>query len=422
MALSAPTAISRYQILKRLDEGGPGAVYLARDPALDRLVAVKLLRHGYADAAVRERCIRGARSAARLEHPNIVTIFDVGDHNAQPFIAMEFVRGVSLHHLIRGGAFLPLPRKLRLMDELCAGLQYAHRAGLTHCGVRPKNLMMDEAGVLKILDFGIADAGGTGSTHTDAMIGTVNYMAPEQIGGRAVDARADLFSAGAVFYELLSHRRAFSDDVESGVRQMIVSGRPEPLEAIQPDLDDRIVALVNRCLEKAPTRRYQDMAAIREELGTIRRRFASKEEDDARARDHGAEPVPEPVSDRTKRAEEEVARARDLIRRAREQFDAGDHRAAISSLEAFQPARLVANALAGFRADLQQIGADATASFKRLPMAAPLLGNSSHTVATTTPPPSPAEVSTWRRTRAVALTVAIAAAVAALVWMLLNLR
>jgi eukaryotic-like serine/threonine-protein kinase len=421
MALSAPTAISRYQILKRLDEGGPGAVYLARDPAVDRLVAIKLLRHGYADAVVRERVIRDARSAGRLRHANIVTIFDVGDHDAQPFIAMELVRGVTLHHLIRGGAFLPLARKLRLMDELCAGLQHAHRAGVIHRGVKPKNLMMDEDGVLKILDFSIAPDGGSGSTQPDAAIGTVNYMSPEQIGGRMVDARADVFSAGAVFYELLSHRRAFADDVESGVRQMIVAGRPEPLEAIQPGLDDRLVALVNRCLEKAPARRYPDMAAIREDLRVVLQRFGPREDDGASARDEQAALDRERVNERTKRAEEEVARARDLIQRAREQFDAGDHNAAISGLEAFQPARLVANALAGFRADLQDLDAAARSSFKRPPRASPLLVASSHTVATATPPAA-AKSGTRRGTTSVVLAVAVVAAVAVLVWMFLSLR
>jgi serine/threonine protein kinase len=422
MALSAPTAISRYQVLKRLDEGGTGTVYLARDPAIDRLVAIKLMRHGCADAGLRERFMREARSAGRLKHTNIVTIFDVGDHDEQPFITMELVQGVTLHDLIRRRAALSLGRKLELMDELCAGLQYAHRAGVIHRNVKPKNLMMDDDGVLKILDFGIAHVGGSGPGGPGALTGTVNYLSPEQIGGHVVDARADMFSAGAVFYELLTYRRAFDADFQNGVLQMIASGRPEPLGSIQPDLDGRLVALVNRCLEKVPTHRYPDMAAVREELAIVRRQFASGEGIGVTVRDEKAAPDRERMNDRTKRAEEEVTRARAEIRRAREQFDAGDHDAAISMLEAFQPARLVANALAGFRADLRQIGSDAAVPFKTVPMAAPLAVASSRATTTTTLPPARAGNGTRRTTKSVMLMMAIVVAIAAVILMILNLR
>ena len=260
MASSAPTAISRYQVLNRLDEGGAGDVYLARDPGIDRLVAIKLLHEGGEDPARRERVVREARSAGRLRHPNIVTVFDVGDQGDQLFITMEFVQGVTLHDLIRRRTPLPLVGKLRLMDELCAGLQYAHRAGLIHGDIKPRNLMMDEDGALKILDFGIA------------RVGPSAYMSPEQIGGHVVDARADMFSAGAVFYELLAHRCAFAGDAESEMLGMIASGQPEPLENILPDLDGHLISIVNRCLEKIPTHRYPDMAAVREELAIVRQR------------------------------------------------------------------------------------------------------------------------------------------------------
>jgi serine/threonine protein kinase len=422
MALSAPAAISRYQVLNRLDEGGTGTVYLARDPAIDRLVAIKLLGEGRDDAGLRERIARDARSAGRLRHANIVTIFDVGDQDDQTFIAMEFVKGVTLHDLIHQRAALPLVGKLQLIDQLCAGLQYAHRAGVIHRDIRPKNLMIDEDGVLKILDFGIARPSGSGSAQPGATIGASNYMSPEQIAGDVVDARADMFSAGAVFYELLSYRRAFAADAESDVLRMIASGRPEPLETIQPDLDGRLVALVNRCLEKVPTRRYPDMAAVREEIGIIRQRLASREDTGVPAHTGKAAPNRERVNDRTKRAEEEVTRARAVIRRAREQFDAGDHDAAISRLEAFQPARLVANALAGFRADLQKMERDATIPFGRIPTAARMAVTSSGMVAPTALPPSPADTGTSRVVKFAMLAVAIVAALAVIVWMFLNLR
>jgi Protein kinase domain len=411
MASSAPAAISRYRVLNRLDEGGSGTVYLARDPAIDRLVAIKLLSDVRADAGRRERVVRDARSAGRLRHANIVTIFEVGDQGDQTFVTMEFVKGVTLDDLIRRRVPLPLGQKLHLMDQLSAGLQYAHRAGVIHRDIKPKNLMVDEDGMLKILDFGIAQPG------------VVNYVSPEQIAGHVVDARADMFSAGAVFYELLSYRRAFAGDLESDVLQMIASGRPEPLETIQPDLDARLIALVNRCLEKVPTRRYPDMAAVREEIGIIRRRFASTEDAGAAVLAGKAVPDRERISDRTKRAEEEVTRARAVIRRAREQFDAGDHRAAISMLEAFQPARLVANALAGFRADLRKLEKDATVPSGRVPAAAQVAITSAGTVTPATLLPGPVDAGRRRVTRSAMVAVAIAAVViAVIVYVLLSLR
>lgn len=412
MASSAPAAISRYQVLNRLDGGGAGTVYLARDPAIDRLVAIKLLGEARADAGRRERLVRDARSAGRLRHANIVTIFEVGDQDNQTFVTMEFVKGATLDDLIRRRVALPLAHKLQLMDELCAGLQYAHRAGVIHRDIKPKSLMVDEHGGLKILDFGIAQPGAA------------NYLSPEQIAGQVVDARADMFSAGAVFYELLSYRRAFAGDVENDVLQLIASGRPEPLETIQPDLDARLIALVNRCLEKVPTRRYPDMAAVREEIGIIRQRFVSREDAGVAGRAAKAVPDRERITDRTKRAEEEVTRARAVIRRAREQFDAGDHRAAISVLEAFQPARLVANALAGFRADLRKLEGDAAVPSERIQPAAQVAATSPGTFTTATLLPSPIDAGSGRVTKSAMLAVAITAVVviAVIVYVLLNLR
>src|SRR5436190_17550324 len=155
-----------------------GSVYLARDPAIDRNVAIKLLREGYDNAALRERFMREARSAGRLRHINIVTIFDVGEHEKQPFIAMEYVEGETLHGLIKRRAALSIGRKIQLMDELAAGLQYAHRAGIVHRDIKPKNVMLDADGVLKVLDFGIARVNDGGGIKTQAgmLMGTLNYM------------------------------------------------------------------------------------------------------------------------------------------------------------------------------------------------------------------------------------------------------
>src|SRR6476646_6375983 len=208
---ASPSVIGRYQVLNQLAQGGMGQLLLARDPVIDRLVAIKLLRDGF-DLDRRERFAREARSAGRLRHPNIVTIFDVGEHEGQPFIAMEYIEGETLSAIVRRKAPLTLAAKMRLMDELLSGLQYAHRAGIVHRDIKPGNVMVDADGVLKILDFGIARISGA-AVHTQAgmLIGTLNYMAPEQMTGEPdVDGRADLFSAGALLYEIRSYQQAFA--------------------------------------------------------------------------------------------------------------------------------------------------------------------------------------------------------------------
>ena len=171
MSITAPKKIARYQILNHLESGGMGSVFLARDPAIDRLVAIKLLREGFDSAELRARFLREARSAGRLQHLNIVTIFDVGEHQKRPFIAMEYLEGETLHEVIRRRALLPLSRKLQLMDELCAGLHYAHLGGIVHRDIKPSNVMLAGDGVLKVLDFGIArisDASGTADSRRPA--------------------------------------------------------------------------------------------------------------------------------------------------------------------------------------------------------------------------------------------------------------
>jgi len=268
-----------------------GQVLLARDPAIDRLVAIKLLKEGFDNAELRERFMREARSAGRLRHINIVTIFDVGEHESQPFIAMEYVEGETLYALIQRKAALSLGRKMQLMDELSAGLQYAHRAGIVHRDIKPKNVMLDADGVLKVLDFGIArvnDAGGGIKTQAGMLMGTLNYMAPEQMMGLPdIDQRADMFSAGAVFYELLTYRQAFPGGLESGILHKIINVSPEPMLNIDPKLDPGLVAIVDKCLEKSKENRYPDMAAVRRDIALLRRRLGLDLEDVA-----GGETIP----------------------------------------------------------------------------------------------------------------------------------
>jgi serine/threonine-protein kinase len=279
---SNPASIGRYQVLNQLGRGGMGAVYLARDPAIGRLVAIKLLQGNFDDAELRERFLREARSSGRLSHVNIVTIFDVGEHDGCPFIAMEYVEGESLASIIRRRAPLPLSQKLRWMEELSDGLNYAHRGGIVHRDIKPSNILLDAEGVLKILDFGIARdvVSGSGITHSGMLIGSLNYMAPEQMLGLPIDGRADQFAAGVVFYELLTYQQPFPGGLDTGVLHKVISTVPPPIETIDATIDSALIAIVNRCLEKKREDRYPDMAAVRRDLAAVAKRIASGRQGD----------------------------------------------------------------------------------------------------------------------------------------------
>ena len=266
MAPRVPDAIGDYKILEEIGHGGMGTLYRARDPKIGRDVAIKLLREGLDDKDMRERFAREARSAGRLKHGNIVTIFELGEHNDMPFIAMEYVQGETLASFLKRRPPVSLTRKLQIMDQVCAGLHYAHRMGIVHRDIKPANIMIDDEGTLKILDFGIARMGASKITQTGMVIGTLNYMAPEQMKGMSTDARADMFSIGAVFYELLSYRNAFAGDAPSTVMHKILYGRPEQLEIVCPNLDPALVTIVSRCIEKQPENRYPDLGAVRSAL------------------------------------------------------------------------------------------------------------------------------------------------------------
>ena len=277
MSAAVPTSIGRYQIIRSLGEGGMGAVFLALDPAIARHVAIKLMRTGFDDPSLRERFAREAKSIGRMHHPNIVTIFDVGEHQGEPFIAMEYVEGQTLSHLIRHPESASVLEKIGWIDGVCAGLNYAHRAGIIHRDIKPSNIMVDADGAVKILDFGIARGTSTGLTHAatqaGTVLGTLNYMSPEQLSGRAVDTRTDIFSAGAVFYELLSGRMAFPGDIQTGVLHLILTAGPEPLSSVAPALDAELVAIVDRCLARDVAERYQDLGAARRDVASLRRKL-----------------------------------------------------------------------------------------------------------------------------------------------------
>ena len=265
-----PSTIHRYEIEGRIGEGGMGTLYLARDPVLDRQVAIKLLREGFDNADLRERFVREAKSAARLTHVNIVRIFDFGDHQGQPFIAMEYIPGETLADKIRRRVQIPLAERLRYMEELCAGLAHAHKAQIVHRDVKPANVMISPEGELKILDFGIARLGDSKMTQAGMLVGTLNYMSPEQLGGGQVDQRSDIFAVGAVFYELLAYRQAFPGGLHDGLLHRIMHAAPEPIEKFCPDLDPEIARIILQAVEKDQAARYASLTDMGRDIARVR--------------------------------------------------------------------------------------------------------------------------------------------------------
>jgi tetratricopeptide (TPR) repeat protein len=331
-ATHIPRRIGRYEIVDRIGYGGMGMVFRGHDPHIGRAVAIKLLRIG--DEDLHDRFLREAQSAGGLKHPNIVTIYDFGEHEGSPFIVMEYVEGTTLAEHIKQNIPLTLARKLELLEELAAGLEYAHNKGVVHRDVKPANVMVDREGILRILDFGIARVTDSGLTQTGMIMGTPNYMSPEQVEGKSSDRRSDIFSSGLVMYELLSYHQAFPGDTMHQVMNAIVRHAPVPLRTLAPDLDPALETIVNRAIEKDPARRYQTMAA----MGTHIARLRSKLEPGSQAFDEGtvisghSVPLP-PRTDRLVLEQRRADRIQTLIRTANQALDAGRYVEALDACE-----------------------------------------------------------------------------------------
>ena len=250
-----------------------GKLYLAHDPKLDRKVAIKTLLEGLDDDEIRGRFAREARAVAHLAHRNIVVVHDFGEHDGRPFIAMEYIRGETLHEKIRRRAPIDLKLKLSYMSELCAGLASAHAARVIHRDIKPANLMITTEGVLKILDFGIARQGESKHTRTGVLMGTLNYMSPEQMDGKTVDHRSDIFAVGAVCYEVLSTTKAFPGTFQDGLFGRISAAAPESLAIRCPDLDPEAIRIVERALKREPDDRYQDLGDMGADIEALRARL-----------------------------------------------------------------------------------------------------------------------------------------------------
>jgi len=267
-----PPIIVRYEIVSRLGQGGMGSLYLAKDPKIGRLVAIKLVRQEFDSPEARQRFAREAQSAGTLRHPHIVTIFDVDEHDGLPYIAMEYVEGETLGEIVRRKAPYAMTKRLHWIEELCGGLAYAHRQGVVHRDVKPANLMLDNEGALKILDFGLARREASKFTQTQTIIGTPNYMSPEQIRAGDVGPGSDIFAVGAVLYEVLAYAEAFPGKVHQAMHKILYE-EPKPLTHVLPDVDPGIATILARALEKDPARRFADLTVMRKELAVVRQRL-----------------------------------------------------------------------------------------------------------------------------------------------------
>jgi eukaryotic-like serine/threonine-protein kinase len=259
--------VQRYQIVRSIGRGGMGQVYLARDPRLDRPVALKLLPRALsADPAANRRFVEEARAASSLDHPHIATVYEIGETDDERlFIAMAYYEGPTLRQRLAEGP-LAVADGLEIAAQVADGLAAAHARGIVHRDIKPENLVFGPQGAIKILDFGVAKVASAAMTRTGATLGTVAYMSPEQTRGGRVDARSDLWSVGVVLYEMLTGQRPFRGDGTEAVIFGIRNDAPEPVAVLRPGVPAALAALVERCLEKEPERRFASAAALRDAL------------------------------------------------------------------------------------------------------------------------------------------------------------
>jgi serine/threonine-protein kinase len=272
MATQPPaTTIGKYQILGLVGEGAMGAVYRALDPVLQRPVAIKVMSDAVArEQELRERFLREAQAAGSLQHPNVVTIYDFGEVDGHLYIAMEFLDGEDLEAVLVKRAELSLSAKLGIAIDVLGGLSYAHKRGIVHRDIKPANIRITEDERAKIMDFGVAHLTSQKMTRTGMTMGTPNYMAPEQVAGGTIGPHTDVFSLGAVLYELLTHHKPFAAETLHAVLFKIVSEPTPPPSTLAPDVPPELDAIVARALAKDQAERYQTAAEMANDLTALR--------------------------------------------------------------------------------------------------------------------------------------------------------
>jgi serine/threonine-protein kinase len=269
--------IGKYHIVRVLGHGGMGTVYEAVDPHIRRKVALKTMIPELAETAeLRARFLREAQAAGGLRHRNIVTVYDLGEDKGRPFIAMEFIEGTDLEKVIQQREPFSMEWKLDVLGQICEGLAYAHRAGIVHRDVKPANIRVTPEGEVKIMDFGIAHLQSSNLTKSGLVLGTVHYMSPEQIDGHKVDHRADVFSVGAIAYELFSHRKPFDGESITGVMFKIMHERADMGMLPPSDYSPGLEAIIMKALARSPDERYQSLDEMHDELAALVRETAPR--------------------------------------------------------------------------------------------------------------------------------------------------
>ncbi|MFQ5652614.1 MAG: protein kinase [bacterium] len=273
--------ISHYNIIEKLGEGGMGVVYKADDTKLDRVVALKFLpQHLTTTDTERARFLQEARAAAALNHPNVCVIHEIQDAAEQPFIVMEYVDGKTIRAMVGATGPLALTEALQYAIPIGEALHEAHNNGIVHRDIKSENIMVNAKNQVKVMDFGLAKLKGSLKlTKSSSTLGTLAYMAPEQIQGQTVDARSDIFSFGVVLFEMLTGRLPFGGDYEAALMYSVLNEEPESLQKYLPDASSELIHVINRALEKAPEERYQnvgdmliDLRRAKKETGKVSRK------------------------------------------------------------------------------------------------------------------------------------------------------
>ncbi len=277
--MGTPKGIGRYEIIEELGHGAMGTVYRAKDPAMDRVVALKTIiavaLSSQQGTEFRERFYREARAAGKLAHPGIVPVFDVGEHEGLPFLVMEFIDGRTLDDAAKSGERLTLERVCEIGQQTAEALGYAHRNGVVHRDIKPANILLTSVAKYgierpKITDFGVAKLAAGSTTMSGQMLGTPAFMPPEQFTGAAVDGRADIFSLGVILYWLATGEQPFPGESLTAVSYKVVHTEPVPPSKMNPSVPPALEAVILKCLAKAPAARYQTGEELARELGSLR--------------------------------------------------------------------------------------------------------------------------------------------------------
>src|SRR5437588_2023289 len=270
MSQTEKQQIGRYEILQEIGRGAKGVVFKGRDPLIGRAVAVKTITSGVAESAdLLERFYREARAAGGLQHPNIVTIYELAESGGAPFIAMEYLEGESLEKIVARKPALPIATKLGYVVQACRALDYAHRRGVIHRDVKPANIVVTRDGIVKVVDFGIARLASTSQTQTGTLLGTLAYMSPEQLRGQNADARSDIWALGVVLYELIAYQRPFTGGNHAALLLSILQNEPVSIRQLVPECPIALERVVSKSLRKDDKERYQSMEALLKDVENL---------------------------------------------------------------------------------------------------------------------------------------------------------